>query len=304
MNPRVCTHPANRAGRDFIVGDLHGHPDALQILLDRVAFDEDTDRLFSVGDLVDRGPNSAKALDLLDEPWFHPVLGNHDAMLLATLNLEHVREMRREEAQRTAAYADLFARNGGWDWLRHFRREEDRCEQWRSALSRLPLVRIVDPMDTSPAGRFHVLHAELAAEQGAGVAVLWNDADLDDAEHPRWREAHPIIGYDAVGTWEEHILWGREIRYALTHDVPIVPAGLSRTYVGHTITPPRRGALLQVAGHVFLDTGAAHLDPTERYRDQGLTLFCHPEERGWMLTVSGIQEVRLNPPSMGRHKEW
>ncbi|MGC8592585.1 metallophosphoesterase [Acidithiobacillus sp.] len=303
MNPHVCTHPANHAGRDFIVGDLHGHPDALRTLLDHVAFDDDTDRLFSVGDLVDRGPNSAKALDLLGEPWFYPVLGNHDAMLLATLNLEDLRAMDRQEARITVAYAELFTLNHGWDWFRHYRMDKERCMQWRAALRQVPFLRIVDPMDTSPAGRFHVLHAELAAEQGEGVAVLWNDADLDDAEHPRWREAHPIIGYDAVGTWEEHILWGRELRHALTHDVPIHPAGLSRTYVGHTITPPRGGTLLQVAGHVFLDTGAAHLDQAERYRDQGLTLFCHQEVQGWMLTASGIQEVRLNPPSMGRHKE-
>ena len=301
MNPRVIAHPANLQGRDFIVGDLHGHPDVLRRLMDHVAFDYDMDRLFSVGDLVDRGPNSAGALDLLEAPWFYPVLGNHDAMLLATLNLDHLREMRREEAQRTAAYADLFARNGGWDWFRPYRMDEERCMQWRAALRRVPFLRIVDPMDTSPAGRFHVLHAELAAEQGAGegVAVLWNDADLDDAEHPRWQEAHPIIGYDAVGTWEEHILWGREIRHALTHDVPILPAALSRTYVGHTITPPREGRLLQVAGHVFLDTGAAHLDQVERYRDQGLTLFCHQQQQGWMATATDMESVTLgNAPAL------
>ena len=299
MNPRVIAHPANLQGRDFIVGDLHGHPDVLRRLMDHVGFDYDTDRLFSVGDLVDRGPNSAGALDLLDAPWFYPVLGNHDAMLLATLNLGHLREMRREEAQRTAAYADLFARNGGWDWFRPYRMDEEPCERWRSALSQVPLVRIVDAENTAPAGRFQVLHAELAAEREDGVAVFWNDADLDDAEHPRWQEAHPIIGYDATGTWEDHLLWGRSLRYALSHEIPIVPAALSRTYVGHTITPPREGRLLQVAGHVFLDTGAAHLHQAERYRDQGLTLFCHQEQQGWMATTTYMESVTLgNAPAL------
>jgi serine/threonine protein phosphatase 1 len=296
MNPRVIAHPANLQGRDFIVGDLHGHPDALRALMDHVGFDDDADRLFSVGDLVDRGPNSAGALDLLEAPWFYPVLGNHDAMLLATLNLEDSRAMGRQVDRITAAYAELFSLNHGWDWFRHYRMNEDRCLQWREKLRQVPFLRIIDPMDTSPAGRFHVLHAELAAEQGDGVAVLWNDADLDDAEHPRWQESHHIIGYDAVGTWEDHILWGREIRYALTHGESIVPAVLSRTYVGHTITPPRRGTLLQVAGHVFLDTGAAHLHRKGCNTDSGLTLFCHQEEKGWLLTTSGIHEVRLDPP--------
>ncbi|MBU2846994.1 hypothetical protein HF925_00060 [Acidithiobacillus ferriphilus] len=299
MNPRVMAHPANLQGRDFIVGDLHGHPDALRTLMDHVGFDYDMDRLFSVGDLVDRGPNSAGALDLLDAPWFYPVLGNHDAMLLATLNLGHLREMRREEAQRTAAYADLFARNGGWDWFRPYRMDEEPCERWRSALSQVPLVRIVDAENTAPAGRFQVLHAELAAEREDGVAVLWNDADLNDAEHPRWQEPHQVIGYDATGTWEDHLLWGRSLRHALSHEIPIVPAALSRTYVGHTITPPREGRLLQVAGHVFLDTGAAHLDQAERYRDQGLTLFCHQEQQGWMATATDMESVTLgNAPAL------
>ncbi|MGC9216946.1 metallophosphoesterase [Acidithiobacillus sp.] len=299
MNPRVIAHPANLQGRDFIVGDLHGHPDVLRRLMDHVGFDYDMDRLFSVGDLVDRGPNSAGALDLLEAPWFYPVLGNHDAMLLATLNLGHLREMRREEAQRTAAYADLFARNGGWDWFRPYRMNEESCERWRSALSQVPLVRIVDAENTAPAGRFQVLHAELAAEREDGVAVCWNDATLAEDTHPRWQEPHQVIGYDATGTWDDHLLWGRSLRYALSHEIPIVPAALSRTYVGHTITPPREGRLLQVAGHVFLDTGAAHLDQAERYRDQGLTLFCHQEQQGWMATATDMESVALgNAPAL------
>ncbi|MBU2732451.1 metallophosphoesterase [Acidithiobacillus ferridurans] len=299
MNPRVIAHPANLQGRDFIVGDLHGHPDVLYRLMDQVGFDYDTDRLFSVGDLVDRGPNSAGALELLDAPWLYPVLGNHDAMLLATLNLGHVREMRREKAQRTAAYAELFTRNGGWDWLRLYRRDEERCERWRSALAQIPLVRIVDAEHAAPAGRFQVLHAELAAERENTVAVCWNDVDLAEDTHPRWQEPHPVIGYDATGTWEDHLLWGRSLRYALSHENPIVPAALSRTYVGHTITPPREGRLLQVAEHVFLDTGAAHLDQAEQYRNQGLTLFCHQEQQGWMATATEIVRVALgNAPAL------
>ncbi|OCX70424.1 metallophosphoesterase [Acidithiobacillus thiooxidans] len=293
MNPRIIMHPANLQGRDFIVGDLHGHPDVLYRLMDQVGFDVDMDRLFSVGDLVDRGPNSAAALDLLDAPWFYPVMGNHDAMLLATLNLGHLREMERIAAQRTADYADLFNQNGGWDWLRLYRSEEERFEQWRSSLARVPLVRIVDAENRTPAGRFQVLHADLAAERENTMAVCWNDNDLAADTHPRWQEKHPVIGYDATGTWEDHLLWGRSLRYALSHEIPIIPAALSRTYVGHTITPPREGRLLQVAGHVFLDTGAAHLDQPEKYRNQGLTLFCHQEQQGWMATATGMERVKL-----------
>ena len=45
---------ANLRGRDLAVGDIHGHFQRLQQCLDAVGFDPAVDRLFSVGDLVDR----------------------------------------------------------------------------------------------------------------------------------------------------------------------------------------------------------------------------------------------------------
>lgn len=68
----------NQAGRDFAVGDIHGHFTLLQKALDAAGFDPAVDRLFSVGDLIDRGPECRDVLDWLAKPWFHPVRGNHD----------------------------------------------------------------------------------------------------------------------------------------------------------------------------------------------------------------------------------
>ena len=76
--PLVRRFAANLVGRDFVVGDLHGAFDLLDAAMDRVGFDPECDRLFGVGDLVDRGPDSARALDLLRKPYVHSVLGNHD----------------------------------------------------------------------------------------------------------------------------------------------------------------------------------------------------------------------------------
>lgn len=39
------------------------------------------DRLFSVGDLVDRGEHAIDALALLDFPWFFAVKGNHEEVM-------------------------------------------------------------------------------------------------------------------------------------------------------------------------------------------------------------------------------
>lgn len=69
-------------GRDFVVGDIHGSFDRLFRDLKALGFDPRQDRLFSVGDLVDRGAQSALATDFLALEWVHAVRGNHEQMLL------------------------------------------------------------------------------------------------------------------------------------------------------------------------------------------------------------------------------
>lgn len=60
----------NNIGRDFIVGDLHGHYSKLIEGLKKINFDTEKDRLFCVGDLVDRGSEIEECLMLLKEKWF------------------------------------------------------------------------------------------------------------------------------------------------------------------------------------------------------------------------------------------
>ena len=51
-------------GRTIIVGDVHGCRRELEQLLDKVAF-ATGDRLVFVGDLVARGPDSLRVLDVV-----------------------------------------------------------------------------------------------------------------------------------------------------------------------------------------------------------------------------------------------
>ena len=68
----------NNVGVDYIVSDIHGMYNKLQNKLDSFGFDFSKDRLFSVGDIIDRGPDSLNCLDLLNEPWFYSLRGNHE----------------------------------------------------------------------------------------------------------------------------------------------------------------------------------------------------------------------------------
>lgn len=82
MTGLVQRFERNTAGRDFVVGDIHGCFDALCAEMDRVGFDPAADRIFSLGDLVDRGAQSRDAVNWIGQPWFHPVRGNHEQMAI------------------------------------------------------------------------------------------------------------------------------------------------------------------------------------------------------------------------------
>lgn len=68
-------------GRTIIVGDVHGCPDELNHLLERVRFDTG-DRLVFVGDLLARGPDSLGVLDVVHQTGALVVRGNHEAKIL------------------------------------------------------------------------------------------------------------------------------------------------------------------------------------------------------------------------------
>jgi bis(5'-nucleosyl)-tetraphosphatase (symmetrical) len=69
----------------YAIGDIQGCYKTLKKLLKRISCDRKTDRIFLVGDLVNRGPNSLDVLRWAKDMGNRvvSVLGNHDLHLLA-----------------------------------------------------------------------------------------------------------------------------------------------------------------------------------------------------------------------------
>ncbi len=69
----------------YAIGDIQGCHDALQGLLEKIAFDPSHDKLWFVGDLVNRGPQSLASVQFIRSlgDSAQCVLGNHDVHLIA-----------------------------------------------------------------------------------------------------------------------------------------------------------------------------------------------------------------------------
>lgn len=140
--PLLLKVPANARGRDFAVGDIHGEYALLMDALDRTGFDPYKDRLFSVGDLVDRGPDSLACLELIRQPWFFSVVGNHEDMMFQhVLGASH------------CVVHTWFANGGTW-WRAH-ENDPDAKELVAEAFANLPLAIEID----HPAGLTGIAHA-------------------------------------------------------------------------------------------------------------------------------------------------
>jgi len=101
----------------YAIGDLQGCLDPLRRLLDKVAFDPARDRLWFVGDLVNRGPDSLGCLRFVKSlgEGAVAVLGNHDFHLLCSAEgLVHARP--RDALGDVLGAPD---REELLDWLRH-----------------------------------------------------------------------------------------------------------------------------------------------------------------------------------------
>jgi len=194
-NPLQVYGP-NLNGRDFAIGDLHGALPAFQNLLREIHFDPTKDRMFSVADLVDRGPNSLECLGLIREDWFHCVLSNHEQMMV--------------EAFTGGPMGAYWFRNGGAWGLEAWQKFKNPSAGLSTVITdeEADLYDLVNMVDELPfmmtinhksGKKFHMLHAELPS---AVVGVT--DEMLEDPETVRQLATRQSGDGDSF-------LWGRYV---------------------------------------------------------------------------------------------
>lgn len=102
---------------DYAIGDIQGCYDGLMHLLEKIDYDDKQDRLWFVGDLVNRGPSSLAVLNFIKNLKITPriTLGNHDLYLMSLIYLPNTPSKKKDTLD--CILKDSNSREIG-EWLR------------------------------------------------------------------------------------------------------------------------------------------------------------------------------------------
>jgi len=161
----------NMTPRTFVIGDIHGCAATFRRLVDVTLRPLPDDRIFLLGDLIDRGPDSKGVLDFIFELRERglsvaSVRGNHEEMYLQS-GSDH-------------NYLGLWAANGGLATLASFQADgfADIPKRYRDFLESLPLYILLDD--------FIIVHAGLNFTPSDPFedtdAMLWTRSPSVDRE--------------------------------------------------------------------------------------------------------------------------
>ena len=214
---------ANTEGTDYICGDIHGCWDNVEAQLAYINFNYDTDRLFCVGDLCDRGPASHKASEYLAKPWFFSTFGNHEELLCKSAN--------EISNKRAGAWSRGFYMNGGnWAAAHSEQFHIDLADE----LKKLPFAIELELTNGKTVG---LVHAEILNHNWSQITEKLETIDSEDFNASDDDLVHMLI-------------WGRtKVKYAGFNDIV---EGIDHVFHGHSIVKE-----VYTKGNCsYIDTGA------------------------------------------------
>lgn len=197
MNLQIKQYSKNLKGKDYVVGDIHGSFRQLMNILLKMDFDFKNDRLFSVGDLCDRGLYSQEIIKWMDYKWFIPVFGNHESLIIGY-------------TQNVISFEVLIKVGAQW-WFDISEEEKNKILQYFGNLplaielqtdkAKLGIIHATCPLDS-----WEDLKSMLETEDGYKYAnkAIWTYAKEDNKQNIK------DIDYVIVGhtTQNEYQQWG------------------------------------------------------------------------------------------------
>lgn len=180
----------------YVISDIHGYLSRMFDVLDKASFNWDKDELYILGDIIDRGPESAEALIWAVEEApsnVHFLLGNHEDMAYNAL-----RTVQDDYYIHTFMYDDPWSWNGGYETLSKLRelRGSDFCHKAAAWINELPLYYTIKVNGMN----ILLVHAGIETRGRRMHDDFVRDGRNDYVKIPN-------IDKEA---WAQHLLWIRE----------------------------------------------------------------------------------------------
>lgn len=171
----------------YVMGDIHGEYDMFLRMLDKIGL-KDSDRLYLMGDVVDRGPHPIKVLmKIMKMPNAIPIVGNHELMALdglKFLNSEITEETIKDADAETLDNLLLWQQyNGGETTINEFRTLN--AEQRKAVIDFIPEFSIYEELNVG-GQEYLLVHGGLGGYSPEKTIddyslhdITWNHADYD-----------------------------------------------------------------------------------------------------------------------------
>jgi serine/threonine protein phosphatase 1 len=177
----------NVKGRDFVVGDIHGWFDILEKSLKNIGFNPFEDRLFMLGDLVDRGPYSIDVLKWLAKSYIFCIEGNHERMC--------------KEYHSGKDWKKDYAKHGG-QWFIDLPLDEK--EEHIRAFNKLMNVFEID----TPNGKVGLVHAEVPVDDWIEFRNNFDKYEEDSLWSFMKFNGAGLNGNHRTIKWIDHVIHG------------------------------------------------------------------------------------------------
>ena len=212
----------------YVISDIHGEYKQFMILLEKIHFTP-KDKLYILGDVLDRGPNPVKVvLEMMKHPNIIPIAGNHEVMAIPCLRfiLENTStiECVRDIDEKIAKQLIIWQKNGSVTTTDEFHK-----------LEKATKTRIVEYIEN------FALYEEVKVNDRDYILVHVGLADF----HP----SRPLYDYSL-----NELVWERiDYEYKYFKDKYII--------TGHTPTQniagnPRPGYIYTANNHIAIDCGS------------------------------------------------
>jgi serine/threonine protein phosphatase 1 len=244
---KIISFSANNQGVDYICSDIHGYFPLLEARMREVNFDPRKDRVFSLGDLIDRGDESHRALEFLQYPWFHAILGNHELML-----------MRAYESDDPQVYEWWYYWGG--EWAKSL--SQAQMQAYYDAFKYLPVAIELSLRNGLKVG---LVHAQLPSP------VSWHNIYDQLSRIPQQviePDSYDVVKAGASGNDIAEMLWSKSQAYASKKErTKIQPVqDIDHVFHGHSIVYRQPDT---IANRTFMDLGSyetgeiGFIDPVE-----------------------------------------